>query len=745
MSSAEEAAGDPVARIELLRREIHSHNHAYFVEDAPAVSDEAYDELLRELRDLEAKHPELITADSPTQRVGGAPQEGFAAARHAQPMLSLDSSPREADLRAFDARLRRAAAAAGVDVEYSLEPKIDGLSVELVYGDGVLERAVTRGDGVTGEIITTGARTIRGVPLRLRDDAPVPVPATLAVRGEIYLPIEAFDDVNADLIKQGKAPFANPRNAAAGTVRQLDARLTASRPLRIFCYDVLDGGDNFTTQHALLDGLAAWGFPVNPLNARATTVDEAHSYFTDIEAGRDELPYEIDGVVIKLQDIASRDAIGTTSHHPRWAYALKFQPRKEISQVLKIVASVGRTGVVTPIALLRPVNIGGVTVSRANLHNVDDIERKDIREGDHVRVERAGDVIPQVVERVVQEGDDGARGEPFRMPRECPSCGTPLDRSGPYTICPNSLECPAQLVGRLTHFGSRGGLDIEGLGETGLVRTVPQLFDLTVGDVRKLEGFAERSANPSSFLTSPTVRSNNCGTVRTSPVSTSCLAVRSPSPSMSSPPRLPKWVKRPTSCAGHSRLFGQIVYGPERSKGVPQLGHSLGMRNGSPRAPSSPSCTTSTTTCGMTSPARSTRTWSPSRMSFRSMSSTLCRLARLTVTPIALLRPVNLGGVTVSRANLHNVDDIERKDIREGDHVRVERAGDVIPQVVERVVQEGDDGERGEPFRMPRECPSCGTPLDRSGPYTICPNSLECPAQLVGRLTHFGSRGGLDI
>ncbi|HZJ09557.1 MAG TPA: NAD-dependent DNA ligase LigA [Trueperaceae bacterium] len=502
MSSAEEAAGDPAARIELLRREIHSHNHAYFVEDAPAVSDEAYDELLRELRDLEAKHPELITADSPTQRVGGAPQEGFAAARHAQPMLSLDSSPREADLRAFDARLRRAAAAAGVDVEYSLEPKIDGLSVELVYGDGVLERAVTRGDGVTGEIITTGARTIRGVPLRLKDDAPVPVPATLAVRGEIYLPIEAFDDVNADLIKQGKAPFANPRNAAAGTVRQLDARLTASRPLRIFCYDVLDGGDNFTTQHALLDGLAAWGFPVNPLNARATTVDEAHSYFTDIEAGRDELPYEIDGVVIKLQDIASRDAIGTTSHHPRWAYALKFQPRKEISQVLKIVASVGRTGVVTPIALLRPVNIGGVTVSRANLHNVDDIERKDIREGDHVRVERAGDVIPQVVERVVQEGDDGARGEPFRMPRECPSCGTPLDRSGPYTICPNSLECPAQLVGRLTHFGSRGGLDIEGLGErtarqlveTGLVRTVPQLFDLTVGDVRKLEGFAERSA-----------------------------------------------------------------------------------------------------------------------------------------------------------------------------------------------------------------------------------------------------------
>ncbi len=500
MSPTPDAAGTAASRIEELRREIHEHNHAYFVEDAPSVSDEVYDDLVRELRALEEANPELITPDSPTQRVGGAPQEGFATARHAQPMLSLDSSAREGDLRAFDARLRRAAAAAGAEVAYSLEPKIDGLSVELVYEDGVLARAVTRGDGVTGEIITTGVRTIRSVPLRLRQSTDAP--ATLAVRGEIYLPIDAFDDVNADLINQGKQPFANPRNAAAGTVRQLDARLTASRPLRIFCYDVLEGGEAFTTQTELLDGLATWGFPVNQLNASVDDVDGILAYFAEIEAKRDELPYEIDGVVIKLQDISARAAIGTTSHHPRWAYALKFQPRKEISQILSIIPSVGRTGVVTPIALLRPVNIGGVTVSRANLHNVDDVERKDIREGDHVRVERAGDVIPQVVERVADEGDPAERGEPFRMPAECPSCGTALVRSGPYTICPNSLECPAQLIGRLTHFASRGGLDIEGLGErtamqlveTGLVRTVPQLFDLTVEQVADLEGFAERSA-----------------------------------------------------------------------------------------------------------------------------------------------------------------------------------------------------------------------------------------------------------
>jgi DNA ligase (NAD+) len=490
-------APDVRQRVDELRREISRHDYLYHVADRPEISDEAYDALMAELRELEAAHPELVTPDSPTQRVGGTPVAGFPTATHARPMLSLDSSSKEADLRAFDARVRRAAEALGVEVSYSVEPKIDGLSVELVYEDGVLERAVTRGDGVTGEVVTPGVRTIRSVPLRLLEGSGYP--ARLSVRGEIYLPIHAFDDVNAELINQGKQPFANPRNAAAGTVRQQDVRLTASRPLKIYCYDVLEGEDGFGTQSELLAALERWGFPVNPLNAVCDDVEGVIEYFRGMEAQRDELPYEIDGIVIKLQDVAARERIGYTAHHPRWAYALKFQPRKEVTQVLKIMPSVGRTGVVTPIALLRPVNIGGVTVSRANLHNVEDVERKDIREGDHVRVERAGDVIPQVVERV-DTGDE--RGAPFTMPSECPSCGTPLVRSGPYTVCPNALECPAQLVGRITHFASRGGLDIEGLGErtarlfveTGLVKRLPQLFDVTVDQVKELEGFADVSA-----------------------------------------------------------------------------------------------------------------------------------------------------------------------------------------------------------------------------------------------------------
>lgn len=487
---------DAAKRLAELRQAIRRHSHLYHVQDQPEISDEAYDALMRDLVALEQQRPDLVVADSPTQRVGGAPVEGFATAVHARPMLSLDSSAKEEDLKAFDTRLRRALSGTA-EVEYSLEPKIDGLSVELVYQDGALERAVTRGDGTTGEVITNGVRTIRTVPLRLADGRSQPT--TLSVRGEIYLPIDAFDDVNAELINQGKQPFANPRNVAAGTVRQQDARLTASRPLRIYCYDVLAGGEELATQAEMLAALAAWGFPVNELNGSANDIEGVITYFKRIEAQRDELPYEIDGVVIKLHDLAARERLGTTSHHPRWAYAAKFQPRKEVSQVLKIIASVGRTGVVTPVALLRPVNIGGVTVARANLHNVDDIERKDIREGDEVRVERAGDVIPQVVERI----DTGkVRGAPFAMPTECPSCGTTLVRVGPYTVCPNSLECPAQLVGRLTHFGSRMGLDIEGLGErtarqlveTGLVRNVPQLFDLTAERIKTLEGFGDKSA-----------------------------------------------------------------------------------------------------------------------------------------------------------------------------------------------------------------------------------------------------------
>ncbi len=487
---------DAPGRAEELREALRHHDYLYYVEAAPEISDDAYDAMFHELRALEREHPELVTPDSPTQRVGGAPMAGLDTAAHAEPMLSLDSSAKEEDLRAFDQRLRRALDAS--EISYSLEPKIDGLSVELVYVGGRLERAVTRGDGVRGEVITPNVRTIAPVPLRLREDERA-APEELAVRGEIFMPLEAFDDINEELLNAGKNPFANPRNAAAGSVRQLDPKLSAKRPLRIYCYDILLAGDELASQDELLDALRAWGLPTNPLNARAEDVEGVLAYFQRIVEQRDELSYEVDGVVVKLQSMPARRSLGSTSHHPRWAFAVKFAPRVETSQVLRIVPSVGRTGVVTPIALLRPVSIGGVTVSRANLHNIEDLQRKDIREGDTVRVERAGDVIPQVVERVESGGE---RGAPFAMPTSCPSCGTPLILRGPYTVCPNSFDCPAQRVGRLTHFASRGGLDIEGLGERtarqlveeGMVAHLPDLFDLGAEDFETLEGYAEISA-----------------------------------------------------------------------------------------------------------------------------------------------------------------------------------------------------------------------------------------------------------
>ncbi|MBA2667575.1 MAG: NAD-dependent DNA ligase LigA [Trueperaceae bacterium] len=498
---------DPAARVRALRDEIAHHDYRYHVLDAPEIADDAYDELFRELRSLEERHPDLIATDSPTQRVGGAPVAALESAEHVAPMLSLDSSADPDAFRQFDARVRKALAAAAeseseIAVRYSLEPKLDGLSVELVYADGLLERALTRGDGQIGEVITSNVRTIRSIPLRLSRGGPVP--PLLSVRGEIFLPLHAFDDVNERLLALGKSPFANPRNAAAGTVRQLDPALAAERPLTLFAYDVLEGDGaraeaDVRTHDEVLAALRGWGLPVNPENTWADGADEVLAHFARLAERRDALPYEIDGLVVKIDDLALRRRLGSTAHHPRWAFAIKFPPRKEVSQVLRIVVSVGRTGTVTPVALLRPVSIGGVTVSRANLHNREDIERKDIREGDTVRVERAGDVIPQVVARV----DEGAeRGPPFRMPPTCPSCDTPLESVGPYTVCPNAFECPAQLVGRLVHFGSRRGLDIEGLGERTarqlvdreMVRHLPDLFDLDAAVVEDLDGFAEVSA-----------------------------------------------------------------------------------------------------------------------------------------------------------------------------------------------------------------------------------------------------------
>ncbi len=487
-------------RIEALRRQIRHHDHLYYVEDRPEISDAAYDELFHELRSLEERYPDLVTPDSPTQRVAGEPLEGFPPVEHAAPMRSLDSSQREDDLRRFDERLRRALDA----VAYVVEPKLDGLSVELVYESGVLVRAATRGNGTRGEGVTANVRTIKAVPLALAGDAP----PFVAVRGEVIMQLEDFERLNARLLEQGREPFANPRNAAAGSLRQLDPKVTADRPLDVFFYDILAvDGAAFASHTEVLAALRRWGLKVSDLVARAADVDAILAFHRDVAARRDDLGYEIDGIVVKLDDLEARAEVGATAHHPRWAFAYKFPPRKEVTRLLRILPSVGRTGIVTPYAVLRPVEIGGVTVSAATLHNREEVGRKDVREGDTVRVQRAGDVIPQVVERI----DDGReRAAPWRMPEHCPSCGHELVERGPFSLCPNTFDCPAQRAGRLQHFGSRDALDIEGLGEEtarllvdrGVVATPADLFDITAAELEALsegERDAEGARRTRSF------------------------------------------------------------------------------------------------------------------------------------------------------------------------------------------------------------------------------------------------------
>ena len=491
-----ETAAAEVAR---LRTEIDRHNRLYHAESAPEISDSAFDALFRRLRELEAAHPSLATPDSPTRRVGADPLESLPSVEHAVPMLSLDSAHEAADVHRFDERLRKALGEEE-EIRYVLEPKLDGASLELVYVDGVLERAVTRGNGRVGEGVTENVRTIRSVPLRLREDA-VPAPAFLSVRGEAIMYLRDFEDLNQRRIEAGEAPYQNPRNATSGALRQLDSRITAKRPLTVLAYDVMEvRGAEFATDSEGLAALKAWGLRTPERIRVVDTVEEVVQYHGAFDADRESLDYEIDGVVVKLDALAPRERLGSTSHHPRWAIAYKFEPRKEVTRIDRIFVSVGRTGVLTPVALLRPVEVGGVTVSRASLHNREELERKDVREGDKVRVQRAGDVIPQVVERIDEEGRE--RGDAFAMPTACPSCGTPPVEKGPFTVCPNHFACPAQLKGRIAHFGSRSALDIEGLGaetaallvEKGLVGELADLFDLAEEDLVPLEGFAEVSA-----------------------------------------------------------------------------------------------------------------------------------------------------------------------------------------------------------------------------------------------------------
>lgn len=492
--SAENASAE-AAR---LRDEIRRHDFLYHVEGEPEISDAVYDRLFRRLQALEEVFPDLVTPESPTQRVGAEPLEGLPTITHAAPMLSLDSTQDPDDVRRFDERVRRAVEAE--DIAYVLQPKLDGVSIELVYEEGVLARAVTRGNGRQGEGVTGNVRTIPSVPLVLRTEERE-VPPFLSVRGEVLMRLSQFEKLNQQLLEEGEEAFANPRNATSGALRQLDASITARRPLEVLCYDILEmTGGAFRTDLEGVEALRAWGLRVPERVEQVASVEEILAYHARFDADRDSLDYEIDGVVIKLDDLDERSDLGSTSHHPRWALAFKFEPRKEVTVIDRIAVQVGRTGVLTPVALLRPVEVGGVTVSRATLHNREELERKDVREGDRVRVQRAGDVIPQVVEVVREEGRE--RGPPFRMPERCPNCGTAVEERGPFTYCPNRFGCTAQLKGRIVHFASRGGLDIEGLGaetarllvERDLVREIADLFELTEQDLVALPGFAEKSA-----------------------------------------------------------------------------------------------------------------------------------------------------------------------------------------------------------------------------------------------------------
>ncbi len=480
-----------------LRRVIQRHNYLYYVEARPEISDGEYDILFHRLVALEEVFPELVGPDSPTRRVGAEPRQDLPTVPHTAPMLSLDSTKEEQDLVRFDERVRKAV---GEPVQYLVEPKLDGASVELVYEEGVLIRAVTRGNGQEGEGVTENVRTIHSVPLRLRDEIR-PAPPFLAIRGEVLMYLSAFRNLNEKLVEEGSDPFANPRNASAGALRQLDPRITAQRPLDLLAFDILSvTGVEFQEDLEAVEALKDWGLKVPERVELLDDVDGILDYHQSYFSTRDELDYEIDGIVIKLNDLASRTTMGTTSRHPRWALAYKFEPRKEVTRVKRVAVSVGRTGVVTPVALLLPVEVGGVTVSRASLHNREEVERKDVREGDLVRVQRAGDVIPQVLGRVVEPGKP--RNAAFQMPPDCPACGTILVERGPFTVCPNQFGCPAQLKGRIMHFGSRGALDIEGLGEEtaalfverGLVKELADLFDLGADALMDLPGFAEKSA-----------------------------------------------------------------------------------------------------------------------------------------------------------------------------------------------------------------------------------------------------------
>ncbi|MDR2861278.1 MAG: NAD-dependent DNA ligase LigA, partial [Syntrophobacterales bacterium] len=489
------------ARLNALREAIRHHNERYYLFDAPEITDGEYDRLLRELAEIERQFPSLLTPDSPTQKVGAAPLEHFSTVRHLSPMLSLGNAFSDDDIYQFSKRIKQLADITD-NISFMMEPKLDGLALNLIYEKGVLARAVTRGDGDVGEDVTLNTRTIRTLPLTVPQQG-YPVPEVMEIRGEVCMEIEAFRRLNRQRLEAGEAPFANPRNAAAGSLRQLNPQVTDKRPLIIFLYAIGHITGLFpASQEESLKLLSSWGFPVNPHIRKVDGIDACIDYYHMMEGQRDSLPYEIDGVVVKVNDLAVQEKLGFLSRSPRWAIACKFPPRQELTKIEDIIVQVGRTGVLTPVAVLKPVSVGGVMVSRATLHNTSEIEKKDIMIGDTVLVHRAGDVIPEVA--MVQKENRTGREQPFVMPSQCPECGADViqieDEAAHRCI---GLACPAQIKERIRHFASKKGLDIDGLGEKVIQQMVAKkmihdpadLFYLKKEDFLQLERLGSKSSD----------------------------------------------------------------------------------------------------------------------------------------------------------------------------------------------------------------------------------------------------------
>ena len=487
------------ARINKLRDAINDHNYRYYVLDAPVISDAEYDRLFRELQDLEKQHPELITPDSPTQRVGAKPAEGFAEVRHDIPMLSLENAFDEDEMRSFDRRVRERLGEKHID--YMAETKLDGLAISILYENGSLMRAATRGDGTTGEDVTHNVRTIKSIPLKLHGRT---CPRALEVRGEVFMGKAGFVAMNKRQEQEGGKLFANPRNAAAGSLRQLDPAVTKDRPLQFFAYGVgrIDSNVSLKTQADTLEHLRDWGVPVSRDSRVVAGVEECLAYYNKLSGRRADLPYQIDGIVYKVNNLAWQERLGTVSRAPRWAIAYKFPPEEEVTRVQDIEVQVGRTGALTPVARLEAVSVGGVTVTNATLHNEEEVHRKDVRVGDTVVVRRAGDVIPEVVRVLKEKRPKHTR--PFAMPKTCPVCGSAAVREEEEAImrCTGGIYCPAQCIRSILHFASRRAMDIEGLGEKLVeqlyekkyVRNLADLYDLSREQLAELERMGEKSA-----------------------------------------------------------------------------------------------------------------------------------------------------------------------------------------------------------------------------------------------------------